>query len=724
MKKFFALFASAATVLVAAVSCAKENLSAAAGEEQMVEMTVIASEKPESPAALQVSRTYLEGTSVRWNATEEKLRVFQYAVPDEGDPTSKSKESAAGNTSDEGKTMAFTVSFDAISNASFKYFAVYPSSSYYQTSPVSVNSVQVVTPANQTPSANSFDASADLLIAKPYDTGRTQGGTLNMQFARMVAIGKMTVKNLESSDPVKRIVFSAIDDGESVNLAGRTTFNLETGLPVSNYASNAQEKSLILDYSTANVTANSEEGMVAYFTCFPFSLTSGDSFTVAVETETQVFTKVVNLTGAQELTFKEGKSSVFAVNMSGIVGVDKAIDLRYACLTYEDYLSVSPSSSYGNVSVEKAYGDKWDSFSRKYSESISLRSASGTNDSYLKLPDFVYDINRVVVTLKSSETGKHLSLETSATSLTGTIESKELTSGLVYEFTVPSGHKTAYLRSLDFGAFVLKVEVYSGDDNRTVLSGPANVSASLNEDDDDITNSIDVSWDSVDKAGSYIISLSTSSPEESVQVEVDSSPYTITGLSYATTFSISVKAIPSDPYVYKESAESSATTPVSTGLEGKKRYTLIFNSSTMGSGVNSYSSTPWTNTYSGRDWSMVYFSNYNKGWEYVKCGTKNEASVASITTSTSIPELIGEVKLTISTIAKKAEVNSIKLLVDTSSDFNSANLQEIVGSVATGEQTFSIPVPTANCFYKLVFDCAQATNNGLITVTQVVYIED
>ena len=568
MKRYFALFAAAATVLVAAVSCAKENLSAATEEEQMVEMTVIASEKPESPAALQVSRTYLAGTSVRWNATEEKLRVFQYAVPDEGDPTSKSKESADGNSSDEGKTMAFTASFEAISNASFKYFAVYPSSSYYQTSPVSVNSVQVVTPANQTPSANSFDASADLLIAKPYDTGRTQGGTLNMQFARMVAIGKMTVKNLESSDPVKRIVFSAIDDGESVNLAGRTTFNLETGLPVSNYASNAQEKSLILDYSGINLSANDEEGMVAYFTCFPFSLTSGDSFTVAVETETQVFTKVVNLTGAQELTFKEGKSSVFAVNMSGIVGVDKAIDLRYAYLDFNDYLSVSPSTNYGNVTVEKTHGDKWISYSRRNSEAISLRSAMGTNDSYLKLPDFVYDINRVVVTLKSSETGKHLSLETSATSSTGTI-SNELTSSLVYEFTVPSGHKTAYLRALDFGALILKVEVYSGVDNRQALSAPAIVTASLNDDDDDITNSIDVAWTSVSEAIGYIVTL-TPVVGDAVVREVDKNTLSlvVTGLEYSTSYSVSVQTKGDFYEVNNEVSDAkSASSPVVTGVK-------------------------------------------------------------------------------------------------------------------------------------------------------------
>ena len=43
-------------------------------------------------------------------------------------------------------------------------------------------------------------------------------------------------------------------------------------------------------------------------------------------------------------------------------------------------------------------------------------------------------------------------------------------------------------------------------------------------------------------------------------------------------------------------------------------------------------------------------------------------------------------------------------------------------TLASGENAFTIASPVANAYYKLVFDCAQTTNNGIITISKVEYI--
>ena len=337
MKKISS-FIFVASALIITASCAKENNVVVPTPEdgKDIDITVIASEKPEVSAD---TKTFINGTSVKWSASGEKLRVFEVAKPAEGDAVTTQATSADGVTTDGGATMSFGVSLADKSEGytSFDYYAVYPSSAYQ--SITTVNAVTLNTKGTQTPTATNFDASQDLLIAKKIENGATQASTLEMQFARVVAIGKMTIKNLESAEPITKITFSAKVGEDAVALAGRTNFNLETAKPVSAYASNTQDYAIVLDYEGQNITANTSAGMVAYFTCYPFAINSvtPGSFKVVVETATQSFTKEVNVSSAKGLAFNIGKASVFSVDMDGITGDTKAVDLRYAYLDYEDF---------------------------------------------------------------------------------------------------------------------------------------------------------------------------------------------------------------------------------------------------------------------------------------------------------------------------------------------------------------------------------------------------
>ena len=537
------------------------------------------------------SKTVIDGTSVKWSDSGEKLKVFEVATPSDGDAVTTHANSAEGVTADSGATMSFGVSMEDKSEgdyASFDYYAVYPSSAYQTGSAVSA--IALNTNAAQTPTATNFDASQDLLIAKKIENGATQASTLEMQFARVVAIGKMTIKNLETTDPITKITFSAKVGEEAVALAGRTNFNLETAKPVSSYASNTQDYSIILDYEGQNITANTSAGMVAYFTCYPFAInaTTPGSFKVVVETAAESFEKEVSVSSEKGLAFNIGKASVFSVDMDGITGETKAVDLRYAYLDYEDYTAAGGSGSYGNITVDKTHGDSWVTFVTTSSNAIGLGNASGSNAnakmSYIKLPDFMQTINRVVITLHSAPSSEtSILLQTSNSGTSGDIASISSSSDLVYTFDLSSSSvNTAYLRSSSAQLLINKIEVYAGADTRTALDAPANVTASLNEDSN---NAIDVSWDLVEGAGSYLISLMDEDTNITTKTAT-SSPFTVTGLEHEMEYLIAVKAIPTDPYVNKESAETDASGSVTTG-DGATDYSVIETSNvTLTAGTN------------------------------------------------------------------------------------------------------------------------------------------
>ena len=74
--------------------------------------------------------------------------------------------------------------------------------------------------------------------------------------------------------------------------------------------------------------------------------------------------------------------------------------------------------------------------------------------------------------------------------------------------------------------------------------------------------------------------------------------------------------------------------------------------------ISAYNKT-WTATKDGKTWTLVNFNNNNNGWSSVKCGSKNAASVASITS----PAINAVVKNYVVSVASAASVNSAKLTI-------------------------------------------------------------
>ena len=208
MKRVFTVLGSAAAAAALLCGCSKQENAINVGT---VQMSIVAGLDEGTKTVLGADG------SVAWSTSGEKLEVLQVA----GTGTAATaKVSSEGTTSDEGQTMTFGVSFNPSDSTSFAYYALYPSSAYAGSTDVKKLKVELA--SSQTPTASSFGAGADILVTKPVTGLSTQPSTLDLQFARIVAVGKMSITDLNTAENVKSVTFTA--DGKT--LAGKSLSTL------------------------------------------------------------------------------------------------------------------------------------------------------------------------------------------------------------------------------------------------------------------------------------------------------------------------------------------------------------------------------------------------------------------------------------------------------------------------------------------------------------------
>ena len=139
--------------------------------------------------------------------------------------------------------------------------------------------------------------------------------------------------------------------------------------------------------------------------------------------------------------------------------------------------------------------------------------------------------------------------------------------------------------------------------------------------------------------------------------------------------------------------------------------------------VSAYNKT-WQAIVDGYTFTIENFNNNNGQWAYIKCGSKNFASVGAISNDTAMPELT-RIEVMMDKITA-AYVNSISMSI-----YSDEARETQVGSditpnegITSGILTFDIPVEyqSEGQYYKLTFDCAQAKDNGPVQISKVTYI--
>lgn len=305
MKTFFKSILAVAVCASLFAACSKDDTVSDPSNGRKVTMTVTASSELESASGSRTTYDPLTG-KISWNETGEYLQVFETAAS-----KTTYANSQEGTVSD--GTAKFAVSFPENANTPLVYNAVYPASAWVTSNNTDITNMKVVTRTSQQPTATSFDSNADLLIAKSISL-ESQPTELQMSFGRAVAIGKMTVKNLASEEPVLGVEFTAPDK----KVTGRSYVDMTAGtVKEYGYPGNFSDNVTLSYSSEMNLTANSATGMTAYFTCFPFEVAAGETFTVTVTTATKIFTKTVTVQEGRALAFAAGDSSTFAVDMTG-----------------------------------------------------------------------------------------------------------------------------------------------------------------------------------------------------------------------------------------------------------------------------------------------------------------------------------------------------------------------------------------------------------------------
>ena len=250
-------------------------------------------------ADMDETRTYIDeaNSCVQWSEGDQ-LKVIE---------NSATYRTTTKTTIEDGKAK-FTVAFPANTSASeFTYNALFPAMAVVEDDAEKINpaKVKVVVMEAQKPTATSFDPQADILVANQV-VAEAQPTELNMQFKRLVAMGKMTLKGLPTDATISQVVFTA---GASDVLAGRNYVNATTG-KVSEYGYYGKTNTITLNY--AEVISSRD----IYFISNPFTMEAGEVFTVKVVCNDATYTREVSIPEGRSLTFTEGNLATFSVDMT------------------------------------------------------------------------------------------------------------------------------------------------------------------------------------------------------------------------------------------------------------------------------------------------------------------------------------------------------------------------------------------------------------------------
>ena len=264
------------------------------------------------------TRTYIDeaNNKVQWSEGDQLKVIENSAVY---------RTTTATTIDADGKAM-FTVSFPAnTTDAEFTYSAVFPATAVVEDDAEKIDAakVKVIVKEAQKSTAISFDPQADVLVAKQIITD-AQPTSLNMQFKRLVAMGKMTLKNLPADAEIEQVIFTAAT-GKGV--AGRNYVDATTG-EVSQYCYYGKTNVLTVNYENAITTRD------IYFTCNPFEMAAGETFKVKAVCGNKSYTREVEIPAERSLVFTEGDLNTFSVDMANatVETVSAFADGDYAVL--------------------------------------------------------------------------------------------------------------------------------------------------------------------------------------------------------------------------------------------------------------------------------------------------------------------------------------------------------------------------------------------------------
>ena len=675
MKKSFKALVFVALAAMTAASCAKEE-PAPVGPN--VHRVTIHAQQDDTKTLIEEG---ISSASFKWSADDDGRLVVK--------ENSSYGSSLSLDSSDGYETVTIAATFESAAAADYTYSAILAKRQ--------VGGIPEI-PVRQTSTGSAYDPDADILVAKSVTFGSPQD-ELALQFARPVVINKMTLKGLSEGEVISRVLVSADKQiTGSYSIAGNSWTGISSEIEIN-----------------TNQTVPASGQITVYFVSMPVS---GVTLTVRAISVNTIYSKTFNRT----IDLLRDKVTVFGV--SGLTATPKP-----------DYSGTYVMTDATGTKMAKA----WVSGENNI-KSLNTEFEGGYvyyDPDAVALSDVQLTLARV--TDSSSEYYGYYTIEQgeyylyASSSVSNYIKGKNsLTADCYWDVLQLDGVWTAVARKssnrnvLQFNDGNSLFSCYEKESQTAIA---LHTVASMKRSPAIYGENLNIAGDAANGVNTGITFNSNTSSVAAVAYANEGLTSVCDWLSVSVSgttvnYTVSENSTGADRIAYvKVAATNSESHSVvrvfkvtqSIGVS----YVLSFASISAGQNCQDYLST-WTQTCGGHDWELVNFNNNNGGWTsfgYVKCGRKNDASVATITTR--INEAVVKVTLNISAITAE-KVNSIKLYVSTSSSF-SANLQTINASLTSGIQNLIIPNPTENCYYKLEFDCAIGGSNGLVSLTSVTY---
>ena len=358
------LLAAAATAFF---SCQKPEVIV---PETSQEVTLpFASEKP---AFDDETRTEWTGETIQWSKGD-KISIA-YTVDGNwqnanGNASGDAKLYKSDELTNSSEIAQFNVStyFKGETEGTHVFYGVYPAPSEtgFADAPVASLTISPI----QNPKADSFDASADLMVGISDELGTRPGKdeTISLLWNRLVAHAVITLKDINGltvDETIKYITLTAQDDA---NLVGQQKVNLVT-------------KEVVKDNNEANVLKLSADdlvvnnGTVTFWACFlPETLTS---LTVVVETDAATYTR--EITGISK-EFKRNARNTLAIRMNEAVRVETEADPYTVDVLTREVTGIEGTTYKDWSGKTLASGAVYAGQSAGSNESIQLRSTNSNS---------------------------------------------------------------------------------------------------------------------------------------------------------------------------------------------------------------------------------------------------------------------------------------------------------------------------------------------------------
>ena len=314
MKKIFIPFFVSAIAVTTFISCAKETPSVFDNEEKQAEVKDVTNDVHIITDKSIETKTFLaddgaSGYISKWHDSDQ-IGLFQIYEKAGATEYADKVLSSATSLSDSDQKADFTVALtDVDGGSNYKYVAVYPASAATRNS----GDLDLVIPATQTFGTTSFDKDADILVSERVDRAAYSSDALQMGFARVGTIVKLTLKGLKVGETVSKVTLSTTE--EDKYLAGTVKYDIAGKSLKSGITSGSQTLTLNAPSSTV-VPAGGN--LTVWFRCAEVELT--EDLTVTVKTTNFEYFKTIDLASAgKTINFQSGRLATFSVGSMNAV---------------------------------------------------------------------------------------------------------------------------------------------------------------------------------------------------------------------------------------------------------------------------------------------------------------------------------------------------------------------------------------------------------------------